>query len=140
LGSEHIQPDLPDEVVEERVLKAVRTHFRPEFLNRVDDLIVFHRLSMEELRQIVDIQLGQLRARLAARQISLEVTDAAKDLLAREGFDPVYGARPLKRVIQKELADPLAMKLLAGEFSDGDTIKVDESGGELSMASGILRA
>ncbi|HSL27340.1 MAG TPA: ATP-dependent chaperone ClpB [Acidimicrobiia bacterium] len=140
LGSEHIQPDLPDEVVEERVLKAVRSHFRPEFLNRVDDLIVFHRLSREDLRRIVDIQLGLLRERLADRHITLDVSDAAKDLLAGEGFDPVYGARPLKRVIQKQLADPLAIKLLSGDFGEGDTIRVEASGGELLFAPATIRA
>jgi ATP-dependent Clp protease ATP-binding subunit ClpB len=140
LGSEHIQPDLPDEVVEARVLQAVRTHFRPEFLNRVDDMIVFHRLSKDELRRIVEIQLALLKARLADRHLSLDVTDAAKDLLAEEGFDPIYGARPLKRVIQKQLADPLAMKLLAGEFGEGDTIRVDASSGELIFSQAALRA
>ena len=140
LGSEFIQEDLPDEVVEERVMKAVRSHFRPEFLNRVDDMIVFRRLTMEQLREIVDIQLEELRRRLADRHISLDLTDAAKALLAEEGFDPVYGARPLKRVIQHEIADPLAMKLLAGEFGEGDTVTVDAQGGELIFAaSEVLR-
>jgi ATP-dependent Clp protease ATP-binding subunit ClpB len=133
LGSEFIQEDLPDEVVEERVMKAVRSHFRPEFLNRVDDMIVFRRLTMEQLREIVDIQLEELRRRLADRHINLEMTDAAKALLAEEGFDPVYGARPLKRVIQHQIADPLAMKLLAGEFGDGDTVTVDAHGGDLTF-------
>jgi ATP-dependent Clp protease ATP-binding subunit ClpB len=140
LGSEHIQPDLPDEVVEARVLQAVRTHFRPEFLNRVDDMIVFHRLSKDELRRIVEIQLGLLKARLADRQLSLDVTDAGKELLAEEGFDPIFGARPLKRVIQKQLADRLALKLLAGEFTEGDTITVDASAGELIFSQAALRA
>ena len=114
-------------------MKAVRSHFRPEFLNRVDDMIVFRRLTMEQLREIVDIQLEELRRRLADRQINLEVTDAAKALLAEEGFDPVYGARPLKRVIQHQIADPLAMKLLAGEFGDGDTVTIDAHGGDLTF-------
>ena len=139
LGSEHIQPDLPDEVVEERVMLSVRGHFRPEFLNRVDDLIVFRRLSREQLREIVDIQLTQLQRRLAERHITLLLSDAARDLLAEEGFDLVYGARPLKRVIQQRLADALAMKLLAGEFSDGDTITVDAHDGEMVLAQGVLR-
>ncbi|MGH8957090.1 MAG: ATP-dependent Clp protease ATP-binding subunit, partial [Acidimicrobiia bacterium] len=135
LGSEFIQEDLPDEVVEERVMKAVRSHFRPEFLNRVDDMIVFRRLTMEQLREIVDIQLEELRRRLADRHITLELTDTAKALLAEEGFDPVYGARPLKRVIQRQIADPLAMKLLAGEYSDGDAVTVDAHDGELTFGA-----
>ncbi len=139
LGSEHIQADLPDDVVEERVMMAVRGHFRPEFLNRVDDLIVFGRLSKEELREIVDIQLSQLQRRLAERHIIIDLTDAAKDLLADEGFDPIYGARPLKRVIQKRLADALAMKLLVGEYSDGDTINVDAHNGEMVFGQAALR-
>ena len=139
LGSEFIQPDLPDEVVEERVMRAVQAHFRPEFLNRVDDVIVFSRLSRPQIRQIVDIQLEQLKRRLTDRRINLELTDQAKDHLAQEGFDPVYGARPLKRVIQRLVADPLALKLLAGEFSEGDRIVVDLTGGELSFAAGTLR-
>jgi ATP-dependent Clp protease ATP-binding subunit ClpB len=140
LGSEFIQEDLPDEVVEERVMKAVRSHFRPEFLNRVDDMIVFRRLTIEQLREIVDIQLEELRGRLADRHIDLQLTDAAKALLAEEGFDPVYGARPLKRVIQHQIADPLAMKILAGDFSDGDTVTVDAHGGELTFgATEVLR-
>ncbi|HKX75138.1 MAG TPA: ATP-dependent chaperone ClpB [Acidimicrobiia bacterium] len=140
LGSEHIQPDLPDEVVEERVMRAVHAHFRPEFLNRVDDLIVFSRLDRGQLRQIVDIQLALLEQRLAERRIALELTDDAKDLLVDEGYDPVFGARPLKRVIQRMVADPLAMKLLAGEFSEGDTIVVERAGDELSFTTTALRA
>jgi ATP-dependent Clp protease ATP-binding subunit ClpB len=139
LGSEFIQPDLPQEVVEDRVLKAVRGHFRPEFLNRVDDLVVFTRLSPADLRKIVDIQLGHLRSRLADRRIELNLTDAAKDLLAEQGFDPAYGARPLKRVIQKELADRLAQKLLSGAYTDGDTVTVDAGGGELVFSQPPLR-
>ena len=139
LGSEFIQPDLPDEVVEERVMRAVQAHFRPEFLNRVDDVIVFSRLTRQQIRQIVDIQLEQLKRRLGDRRISLELTDQAKDHLAAEGYDPVYGARPLKRMIQRLVADPLALKLLAGEFGDGDTIVVDLTGGELSFSAGALR-
>jgi len=139
LGSEFIQPDLPDEVVEERVMRAVQAHFRPEFLNRVDDVIVFSRLTRQQIRQIVDIQLEQLKRRLADRRISLELTDPAKDHLAAEGYDPVYGARPLKRMIQRLVADPLALKLLAGELGDGDTVVVDLTGGELSFSAGTLR-
>jgi ATP-dependent Clp protease ATP-binding subunit ClpB len=135
LGSEFIQPDLPDEVVEDRVMAAVRAAFRPEFLNRVDDMIVFRRLTPGQLRQIVDIQLEHLRSRLEGRRIALEVTDAARDLLAARGYDPVYGARPLKRVIQKDLADALAVRLLDGTYDDGDSVTVDASGDELVFAN-----
>jgi ATP-dependent Clp protease ATP-binding subunit ClpB len=134
LGSEHIQPDLPDEVISTRVMEAVRAHFRPEFLNRIDDVVVFTRLSRENLREIVDIQLGHLRERLEDRRITLEVTTAAADLVAEMGFDPVYGARPLKRVIQKQIADPLAVALLEGRFEDGSTITVDAKDGDLILS------
>ena len=134
LGSEFIQPDLSDELVESRVMDAVRSHFRPEFLNRVDDVVVFRRLDHSELRQIVEIQLDLLSRRLAGRRLELTVTDAAKDLLAERGFDPVYGARPLKRLIQRELADVLAVKLLDGTYVDGDRIEVDSSGGALRFS------
>jgi ATP-dependent Clp protease ATP-binding subunit ClpB len=140
LGSEFIQPDLPDEVVEERVLRAVQAHFRPEFLNRVDDIIVFSRLTREQLRQIVEIQLVQLQRRLADRRITLELSDQAKDHLAEEGFDPVYGARPLKRVLQRLVADPLAIKLLAGEIAEGETIRVDLVGDQLTFTPATIRA
>ncbi|HEX2153277.1 MAG TPA: ATP-dependent chaperone ClpB [Acidimicrobiia bacterium] len=134
LGSEHIQPDLPDEVISTRVMEAVRNHFRPEFLNRIDDVVVFTRLSREDLREIVDIQLEHLRRRLEDRRITLEVTEAAADVVAEHGFDPVYGARPLKRVIQKEIADPLAIALLEGQFEDGSTVTVDAKNGELLLS------
>lgn len=124
LGSELIEPDLSRGVVEERVLGAVRDSFRPEFLNRIDDIVVFDRLSWENLRDIVEIQFGWLKQRLDARRIDLAVTSEALDLLAERGYDPVYGARPLKRVIQKDLADPIATAILEGRYGDGDTIKL----------------
>ncbi len=133
LGSEHIQPDLPDEVISTRVMEAVRGHFRPEFLNRIDDVVVFTRLNREDLRRIVDIQLVHLRRRLEDRRITLEVTEPASDLLAELGFDPVYGARPLKRVIQKQVADPLAVALLEGRFDDGSTVTVDAKNSNLVL-------
>jgi ATP-dependent Clp protease ATP-binding subunit ClpB len=136
LGSEFIAPDLPADVVEERVMGAVRGHFRPEFLNRVDDIIVFRRLSREQLRSIVEIQLGSLQRRLADRRIELTVTPAAMDLLAELGFDPTYGARPLKRVIQRKLADQLAIMMLDGTYTDGDAVVVDGSDGELVFRAG----
>ncbi|MFP3913819.1 MAG: ATP-dependent chaperone ClpB [Actinomycetota bacterium] len=133
LGSEHIQPDLGDEVISNRVMEAVRAHFRPEFLNRIDDVVVFTRLSREDLREIVEIQLGHLRSRLADRRLTLEVSAAAADLVAEMGYDPVYGARPLKRVIQKEIADPLAIALLEGRYEDGSTVTVDAKDGEFLL-------
>ena len=113
-----------------RVLEALNQQFRPEFLNRVDEVIIFHSLGMEQLVQIVDIQVRYLQALLADRKVELDLTVAAKQHLAEEGHDPVYGARPLKRVIQRELQDPLALRLLQGEFKDGDRIQVDFSDGK----------
>ena len=133
LGSEFIDPDLPKEVVEEKVLSAVRSAFRPEFVNRVDDMIVFDRLTRDDLREIVDIQLDAMRSRMAGRNIELAVSDDALDWLADQGYDPVYGARPLKRVLEKELADRVARAVLAGEFSDGDTVKVVVDGDGLQL-------
>ncbi|NNC39750.1 MAG: ATP-dependent chaperone ClpB [Acidimicrobiia bacterium] len=125
LGSELIDPDLPEEVVEQRVLEVVHQSFRPEFINRVDELIVFHRLTQEQIRSIARIQIGHLQTRLADRRIELALTDGALDWLAEHGYDPSYGARPLKRLIQKAIGDRLAIRLLEGDFSEGDTIKVD---------------
>jgi ATP-dependent Clp protease ATP-binding subunit ClpB len=105
----------------------VRQHFRPELLNRIDEVIIFNPLGVQQIAQIVEIQLRGLRRRLEERKIRLELTDRAKAQLAQEGFDPVYGARPLKRTIQKEIVQPLAMRLLQGEFRDGDTIVVDSN-------------
>ena len=119
-----------------RVLDALRDAFRPEFLNRIDDVILFQRLDREQLRRIVEIQLGALRDRLAARKLTLDITPAALDLLADEGYDPVYGARPLKRVIQRRLQDPIAMAILEGRFREGDAIDVDVAGGELVIRGG----
>jgi ATP-dependent Clp protease ATP-binding subunit ClpB len=115
------------------VMNELRQAFRPEFLNRVDDVIIFHSLTKEQLRQIVEIQLRGLRQRLADRGLTLEVTPAAQDLLAEQGFDPVYGARPLKRTIQHLVQDPLAMRILEGEFRDGDTVMVDAKNGEIVL-------
>jgi ATP-dependent Clp protease ATP-binding subunit ClpB len=117
--------------VRNEVLTVLRQQFRPEFLNRVDDIIVFSRLDREQLRRIVEIQLDGLRRRLAERSINLEVDDAALDLLAAEGYDPTYGARPLKRVIQRRLQDPLAMAILEGRLRDGESAHVEFHDGEL---------
>jgi ATP-dependent Clp protease ATP-binding subunit ClpB len=119
-----------------RVREAMEQHFRPEFLNRIDEIIIFHSLTMEHLVQIVDIQLERLQKLLADRKVGLSLTEAAKRYLAEKGFDPVYGARPLKRTIQRELQDPLAMKILQGEFSEGDKVQVDLRGGQLAFERG----
>ncbi|HEU4507307.1 MAG TPA: ATP-dependent chaperone ClpB [Pyrinomonadaceae bacterium] len=113
------------DLMKEAVLTEMRHHFRPEFLNRVDEIVVFHSLTEEHLKKILQIQLERLRSRLAERHIRLELTPAAETHLAREGYDPVYGARPLKRAIQKELETPLGRRLLAGEIKDGDKVMVD---------------
>ncbi len=134
LGSSHIDADLPKEVVEERVMTAVKDAFRPEFLNRIDDVIVFDRLTEADLRKIVEIQIQELSDRLANRRIEFAVDADALDLLAERGSDPVYGARPLKRVIVRDLANPLASALLEGRFADGDSVKVTVEDGELSFS------
>ena len=123
------------ERMKEAVLEELRQHFRPEFLNRVDEIIVFHALTEEQLKQIVEIQLGRLRARLAERHITLELTDAARRHLVRTGYDPSYGARPLKRAIQREVETPLARKILGGEVRDGQRVLVDASDGKLVFES-----
>ena len=116
--------------VEAAVMDLLKGHFRPEFLNRVDEVIVFHPLSKEQLTKIVDVQLEHLRRRLAGRSLRLSVTDPAKKLLADEGYDPQFGARPLKRVIQHRIENPLASRILAGEFAEGETIHVDADSGK----------
>jgi ATP-dependent Clp protease ATP-binding subunit ClpB len=126
LGSQWIvERGLSSDEIRERVMDAVRSHFRPELLNRIDEIVIFKSLGLEQIQRIVEIQLRGLRDRLAERKISLELTPAAEQELARAGFDPVYGARPLRRTIQKELVQPLAVKLLQNEFRDGDTILLD---------------
>jgi ATP-dependent Clp protease ATP-binding subunit ClpB len=117
------------EAMKAAVMEVVGTHFRPEFINRVDESVVFHPLAVEQIREIATIQLRDLQGRLAERELALELSDAFMDRLVSAGFDPVYGARPLKRAIQQELENPLAQRLLAGEFQPGDTIFADlESG------------
>jgi ATP-dependent Clp protease ATP-binding subunit ClpB len=117
----------------EAVMEALRRHFRPEFLNRIDEIVVFHSLSQAHVKRIVDIQLGRVQRLLAERQLKLEVSEAAKEFLARAGWDPAFGARPLKRAIQRELQDPLALRLLKGQFQSGDTIRVDVDGEALTF-------
>ncbi|GAK52554.1 chaperone [Candidatus Moduliflexus flocculans] len=140
LGSHVIQEmwQADAEQMRAQVMELVRTNFRPEFLNRIDEIILFHGLSLEHLAQIIEIQLQHLQQRLSERNIVLKLSDAAKTHLAREGYDPTFGARPLKRAIQKEIQNPLAFKLLQGEFRDGDTVAVeyDETSGELLFRRG----
>jgi ATP-dependent Clp protease ATP-binding subunit ClpB len=126
------------ERMKDTVLEELRHHFRPEFLNRVDEIIVFHALSEEHLKQIVEIQLNGLRKRLAERHIEIELTDRARGHLVRVGYDPTYGARPLKRAIQREIETPMARKILGGEVRDGYRVKVDlDSSGNLKFESKI---
>jgi len=123
------------ERMKEGVLEAMRRHFRPEFLNRVDETIVFRALNEEDLKKIVDIQIERLRARLAERRIRLELTDEAKGHLARVGYDPVYGARPLKRAIQREVETPLSRLILKGEVRDSSVVRAEVSRGEITFAT-----
>jgi ATP-dependent Clp protease ATP-binding subunit ClpB len=126
LGSHAIaDANLDERQRNDAVMSVVRKHFKPEFLNRLDDVVVFHALATEELTSIVDIQVRKLSQRLAQRRLTLEVTPSARDWLALNGFDPVYGARPLRRLIQSSIGDQLAKELLAGEVRDGDTVRVD---------------
>jgi ATP-dependent Clp protease ATP-binding subunit ClpB len=126
--------DAKDHSEMERLVRTeLRTHFRPEFLNRVDDIIIFHSLDQKQLTHVVEIQLNRLEKRLAQQQLSLELDRGAKQLIAKEGYDPQFGARPLKRAIQELLLDPLATKLLVGDFKAGDRIKVKATDGELTF-------
>jgi ATP-dependent Clp protease ATP-binding subunit ClpB len=125
MGSHLFRDYQSPEKVRPLVMNELRNTLRPEFLNRIDEVVIFAPLSREQLDAIVDIQLGHLRRRLEARRMTLEVTEVAKGLLGREGYDPTFGARPLKRTIQRLVQDPLALKLLEGEYKDGDTVVVD---------------
>jgi ATP-dependent Clp protease ATP-binding subunit ClpB len=145
IGSQHLQaieerrdlePDDRRELLRRAVMDEVRRAFRPEFVNRLDEIVVFDRLDREHLRKVVDIQLRQLSERLARRELSIELTDKAKDYLSELGWDPQYGARPLKRAIRKHLEDPIARRLLGGGYPPGSTVLVDRDpvGGELSFS------
>ena len=132
IGSQFIMEEgLDAKERDRRVMEALRGHFRPEFLNRVDEIIIFDRLSDEEIKQIVGFQVQRLAKRLAGQNITLEVSPAAEAHVAREGYDPVYGARPLKRAIQRQILDPLSLEILQGRFKDGDRIEVDEKDGRI---------
>jgi ATP-dependent Clp protease ATP-binding subunit ClpB len=136
LGSQIIQEMATEEqydAMKASVMETVQQNFRPEFINRVDEIVVFHPLGAEQIRAIASIQVGYLRQRLADHEMILSVTDAALDRLGQAGFDPVYGARPLKRAIRQQLENPLAQEILSGRFVPGDTIEVDVSGDGLSF-------
>jgi ATP-dependent Clp protease ATP-binding subunit ClpB len=122
--------------MKEECLAVLRQSFRPEFLNRVDEIVVFHPLSKVQLRAIVDIQLERLRMRLAERKIEIELTDKARDYFAEKGYDPVYGARPLRRMIQRELETALGRKLIAGEVRDGSRVVIDAGPQGLEITAG----
>ena len=134
VGSAEIAGEAIDERIRERIEEILATTFKPEFLNRVDDIVIFHRLSRQDLGRIVELQVEQLAGRVRERGLEIELTDDAQTLLGNLGYDPTYGARPLKRVIQKQLVDRLALKLLEGEFREGDTVQVDTEGGGLEFS------
>jgi ATP-dependent Clp protease ATP-binding subunit ClpB len=134
VGSQEIAAETIDERIRDRIEEVVTRTFKPEFLNRIDETVIFHRLSRTDLGRIVDLQVAQLASRVRERGIEIELTDDARTLLGNLGYDPTYGARPLKRVIQKRLVDPLALKLLEGELMPGDTVGVDAEGGELTFS------
>ncbi|PYL50138.1 MAG: type VI secretion system ATPase TssH, partial [Verrucomicrobia bacterium] len=133
IGSQFITEEESSEGRHRLVMDALREHFRPEFLNRVDEIIIFDRLTEEDLKKIVEIQLARLTKRLAQQNITLELTDSAKTLIAREGYDPVYGARPLKRAIQRYLLDPLSINILEGKFGEGQTIIAEAKNGRIQF-------
>jgi ATP-dependent Clp protease ATP-binding subunit ClpB len=140
LGSDLIAEAKGDEELDRIIQPALRAHFRPEFLNRLDEVVVFHALTEKEIVRIVDLQLAQVEARLAERRISLTATDAAKRKLADAGFDPQFGARPLKRTIQRMVVDPLTQQVLAGEIKDGSTVTIDVKDAEIRLTAGAPRA
>jgi ATP-dependent Clp protease ATP-binding subunit ClpB len=127
IGSQYIAEHTGDlsEGVRKQVSEALRQHFRPEFINRVDEIIFFHALGMEHMTSIVDIQVRGLLKRLEERKIHVQLTDAAKNFIVSEGYDPMYGARPLKRTIQRRVLDPLALRVLEGDFREGDRVVVN---------------
>ncbi|HRX84920.1 MAG TPA: AAA family ATPase, partial [Phycisphaerae bacterium] len=146
LGSDHLQrladQGAGDVEVEMAVKEVLKGAFRPEFLNRIDEVLVFHRLAESHMERIAEIQLGHLRRRLADHKLGLEVSPAALARLAKDGYDPVYGARPLKRLIQQYIENPLSKRILAGDFAEGDTIAVDVGGlmFEFNKATGARAA
>ena len=133
VGSDRIAGESVDERIREQIEEVLAATFKPEFLNRIDDTVIFHRLSKEDIGEIVELQVAQLISRVRERGIEVELTDDARTLLGNLGYDPTYGARPLKRVIQKQLVDKLALLILEGDFVEGDTVRVDAAGGELAF-------
>ncbi len=131
VGSQFIVAEADEERMRKQVEEALTSHFKPEFLNRIDDVVIFQRLTKDQIKRIVDLQVDQLVHRVRERGIEVQLTDTARELLANLGYDPTYGARPLKRVIQKRLVDRLALAMLEGEFADGDTVEVDVADGDL---------
>src|SRR5919198_2326743 len=140
VGSAEIAGEAIDERIRERIEEILATTFKPEFLNRIDDTVIFHRLSRTDLGRIVELQVEQLAGRVRERGIEIELTDDARTLLGNLGYDPTYGARPLKRVIQKQLVDPLALALLEGEFQAGDRVIVDAGDGQLVFSKAPVGA
>jgi ATP-dependent Clp protease ATP-binding subunit ClpB len=137
IGGQWLQDaSLGEDERQERTMEALRATFRPEFINRIDDIVIFHSLTMRDIERIIDIQLGLIGKRLAERKLTLELTEGAKNYIAREGYSPVYGARPLKRVLQKQILDHLALKILEGAFSEGDHILIDSDGGPVVFRKG----
>jgi ATP-dependent Clp protease ATP-binding subunit ClpB len=128
--------ELSGKDLEEKVMEVLKLKFRPEFLNRIDEIVIFNPLGKEEIKKVVEIQLRYLQERLAEKRITISASDAVKELIASKGFDPVFGARPVKRTIQRMIEDPLAMQILEGTFSEGDTIKVDVSDGKIVFSHG----
>ncbi len=135
VGSDRIVGDSVDEQIREQIEEVLAATFKPEFLNRIDDTVIFHRLSKVDIGRIVELQVEQLVSRVQERGIKVDLTVRSKEFLGNLGYDPVYGARPLKRVIQRQLVDKLALKILEGEFGEGDAIEVDAVDGELSFAA-----
>ena len=133
VGSDRIAGESVDERIREQIEEVLAATFKPEFLNRIDDTVIFHRLSKEDIGEIVELQVAQLVGRVRERGIEIELTDDARTLLGNLGYDPTYGARPLKRVVQKQLVDKLALLILEGDFAEGDTVRVDAVGGELAF-------
>jgi ATP-dependent Clp protease ATP-binding subunit ClpB len=138
LGSREIQAStenpLADRNIRTDVLQVLRDHFKPEFLNRIDDIVVFEQLTKDEIAKIIDVQLEKLRKTLEDRGITIELDDAARELLVQEGYDPVYGARPLKRAIQTLIQNPLAVSLLKGDIAMGQTVRISAQDGEIKIS------
>jgi len=139
VGSQFIVEQADEEKMRQQIEEVLATTFKPEFLNRIDDTVIFHRLTREDISRIVELQVAQLTARVSEKGIEIELTDDARTLLGNLGYDPTYGARPLKRVIQKQLVDKLALRILKGEFGEGDVVRVDAAEGELTFEKAPAR-